>query len=53
MLNFIFYIVKSYFFFLGVDPQSDAIRQAVESLTANQNENQKEEGKDEDKKEKK
>jgi len=37
----------------GVDPQSDAIRQAVESLTANQNENQKEEGKDEDKKEKK
>jgi len=37
----------------GVDPQSDAIRQAVESLTANQNENQTEEGKDEDKKEKK
>jgi len=37
----------------GVDPQSDAIRQAVESLTANQNDNQKEEGKDDDKKEKK
>jgi len=36
----------------GVDPQSDAIRQAVESLTANnQNENQKkDEGKDDDKK---
>merc|ERR1711942_664863 len=35
----------------GVDPQSDAIRQAVESLTANQSENQKKDEKDDDKKE--
>jgi len=36
----------------GVDPSSDAIRQAVESLTANPSENQKkEDGKDDDKKE--
>ena len=38
---------------IGVDPQSDAIRQAVESLTANNESQKNDQDKDDDKKDKK